>query len=110
MHQRFIDWVRSRRGERLKPESDPELLEGKFWTGMRGIELGLVDGLGELQRTLRERYGARTRFRVLRRRQGMARRFGLVGSRSEEHTSELQSLMLISSAVFCLKKKKTNNI
>src|SRR3546814_4538882 len=36
------------------------------------------------------------------------------GMRSEEHTSELQSLMRISYAVFCLKKKKqqteTNNI
>src|SRR3546814_8281451 len=33
------------------------------------------------------------------------------GTRSEEHTSELQSLMRISYAVFCLKKKKkTNNI
>src|SRR3546814_3061897 len=30
--------------------------------------------------------------------------------RSEEHTSELQSLMRISYAVFCLKKKKTHNI
>src|SRR3546814_12094497 len=29
------------------------------------------------------------------------------GSRSEEHTSELQSLMRSSYAVFCLKKKKT---
>src|SRR3546814_4745799 len=29
-----------------------------------------------------------------------------VASRSEEHTSELQSLMRISYAVFCLKKKK----
>src|SRR3546814_1910002 len=29
--------------------------------------------------------------------------------RSEEHTSELQSLMRISYAVFCLKKKKNNN-
>src|SRR3546814_1144737 len=29
--------------------------------------------------------------------------------RSEEHTSELQSLMRISYAVFCLKKKKTND-
>src|SRR3546814_3204945 len=36
------------------------------------------------------------------------RRFGiaLVDVRSEEHTSELQSLMRISSAVFCLKKHK----
>src|SRR3546814_2170973 len=33
--------------------------------------------------------------------------FGGVGARSEEHTSELQSLMRISYAVFCL--KKTNN-
>src|SRR3546814_10365767 len=31
----------------------------------------------------------------------------LVGPRSEEHTSELQSLMRTSFAVFCLKKKKT---
>src|SRR3546814_1254280 len=30
-------------------------------------------------------------------------------SRSEEHTSELQSLMRISFAVFCLKKKKISN-
>src|SRR3546814_4342446 len=38
-----------------------------------------------------------------------ARRVGYVfqdGRRSEEHTSELQSLMRISYAVFCLKKKK----
>src|SRR3546814_8793429 len=32
-----------------------------------------------------------------------------VARRSEEHTSELQSLMRISYAVFCLKKKKENN-
>src|SRR3546814_2255550 len=34
---------------------------------------------------------------------------GGVKQRSEEHTSELQSLMRISYAVFCLKKKKQNN-
>src|SRR3546814_18376064 len=32
------------------------------------------------------------------------------GKRSEEHTSELQSLMRISYAVFCLKKKKKKDI
>src|SRR3546814_2072884 len=35
--------------------------------------------------------------------------FCQVYGRSEEHTSELQSLMRISYAVFCLKKKKTLN-
>src|SRR3546814_2650798 len=33
-----------------------------------------------------------------------------VGLRSEEHTSELQSLMRISYAVFCLKKKIQNKV
>src|SRR3546814_3542199 len=33
----------------------------------------------------------------------------LLQARSEEHTSELQSLMRISSAVFCCKKKKSKN-
>src|SRR3546814_4273071 len=33
----------------------------------------------------------------------------LTRPRSEEHTSELQSLMRISYAVFCLKKKNNNN-
>src|SRR3546814_2727274 len=33
-----------------------------------------------------------------------------VRSRSEEHTSELQSLMRISYAVFCLKKKKKKTV
>src|SRR3546814_8118962 len=33
-----------------------------------------------------------------------------MGNRSEEHTSELQSLMRISYAVFCLNKKKTQKI
>src|SRR3546814_8077793 len=39
-------------------------------------------------------------------------RGGLIGllGRSEEHTSELQSLMRISYAVFCLKKKKNINM
>src|SRR3546814_6884941 len=36
-------------------------------------------------------------------------RFAILPPRSEEHTSELQSLMRISYAVFCLKKKKTKH-
>src|SRR3546814_6912498 len=53
---------------------------------------------------------------LLRRRGALARRqLGHIGRhlqrrRSEEHTSELQSLMRISYAVFCLKKKNTNTV
>src|SRR3546814_7673622 len=49
----------------------------------------------------------------IRFRQGIEAPFGKAdlpaGFRSEEHTSELQSLMRISYAVFCLKKKTNNN-
>src|SRR3546814_8633345 len=41
-------------------------------------------------------------------RSGMARATLAPRERSEEHTSELQSLMRISYAVFCLKKKRTS--
>src|SRR3546814_5235514 len=44
---------------------------------------------------------------VIRQQHGMHQRSSVSrGKRSEEHTSELQSLMRISYAVFCLKKKK----
>src|SRR3546814_8841062 len=43
-------------------------------------------------------------------RPGELLRGGLHQIRSEEHTSELQSLMRISYAVFCLKKKNNNKI
>src|SRR3546814_6566889 len=53
------------------------------------------------QRSLRQPVaGGAARARPARRR--------AAGERSEEHTSELQSLMRISYAVFCLKKKKKN--
>src|SRR3546814_5280063 len=42
-------------------------------------------------------------------RRGQAPNHSGAHSRSEEHTSELQSLMRISYAVFCLKKKKKKN-
>src|SRR3546814_2011996 len=45
---------------------------------------------------------------LARRREPVATAY-LVLLRSEEHTSELQSLMRISYAVFCLKKKKKRN-
>src|SRR3546814_8988471 len=47
--------------------------------------------------------------RVQHRRQRCGGR-GVILNRSEEHTSELQSLMRISSAVFCLKKKKLKHV
>src|SRR3546814_5061178 len=53
--------------------------------------------------------GARAHGRHLRRRDGQDALSRRRHDRSEEHTSELQSLMRISYAVFCLKKKKKSS-
>src|SRR3546814_9733741 len=58
-------------------------------------------GLAKLPAALLVRFGLAGRQPIDGRRRGI--------DRSEEHTSELQSLMRISYAVFCLKKKKTPN-
>ncbi|MFZ3361743.1 MAG: S49 family peptidase [Xanthobacteraceae bacterium] len=56
IHEDFIALVKSRRGTKLTgPEND--LFSGAYWTGRRGLELGLVDGIGDLRTILRERFG-----------------------------------------------------
>ena len=76
MHESFISHVRARRGLRLKGEDDM-LFSGEFWSGRRAIELGLVDGLGDLRGVLRERFGDRVRIRPVAVRRGLRRRLGL---------------------------------
>src|SRR3546814_1277548 len=56
----------------------------------------------------RPRFGGSGGFTLTPRRASASR--SSTSIRSEEHTSELQSLMRISYAVFCLKKKKKNTI
>jgi serine protease SohB len=33
------------------------LFSGEYWTGVRGLELGLVDAIGDMRGVLRERFG-----------------------------------------------------
>jgi serine protease SohB len=56
IHDDFIGLVKSRRdGKLASPEND--LFSGEYWTGRRAMELGLVDGIGDLRGVLRERFG-----------------------------------------------------
>src|SRR3546814_1487620 len=70
----------------------------------RQRHLGLADA--RHQRPQHQHRGAHLAHQVVRRDDGLDGR----GARSEEHTSELQSLMRISYAVFCLKTKTKNTI
>jgi signal peptide peptidase SppA len=57
IHQVFIDWVKTRRAGKLKAPDDT-LFTGEFWSGVRGLDLGLVDSIGDLHQVLRDRFGA----------------------------------------------------
>src|SRR3546814_4740243 len=77
-------------------------------------DLGVArDAGGEIGRQ-RDRFVERVGVEALRpaehRRHRLDRRAHDIVVRSEEHTSELQSLMRISYAVFCLKKKKKTSM
>ncbi len=56
IHESFKRVVRERREGRLADDDD-ELFSGAFWTGRRALELGLIDGIGDLRTVMRERYG-----------------------------------------------------
>ncbi len=80
VHGTFIDLVRERRGAKLN--DDPDLFSGLFWSGQRGLELGLVDGLGDMRSVLKQRFGEKTRLYLVTPPRGLfGRRLGIFGSR-----------------------------
>ena len=64
IHEQFKAHVRARRGGRLK-EGEADLFAGDIWTGARALELGLVDGIGDLRSVLRGRFGEKVRLRAV---------------------------------------------
>ncbi|TIX05745.1 MAG: S49 family peptidase, partial [Mesorhizobium sp.] len=71
--------VKERRGTRLK--DDPDLFTGLFWTAKKGLELGLVDALGDMRGVLKTRFGPKTELKLITAPRGLFGRFGLFGSR-----------------------------
>ncbi|MCR6499217.1 S49 family peptidase [Shinella sp. CPCC 101442] len=63
IHQVFIDMVKTRRAGKLA--DDPDIFSGLFWTGGRGLSLGLIDGLGDMRSELKKRYGEKTRLELV---------------------------------------------
>ena len=88
VHETFIELVKERRANRLK--DDPDLFTGLFWTGKKGLELGLVDALGDMRSVLKARYGEKTRLRLITAPRGLfGRRLGVFGSASGGASGEI---------------------
>lgn len=63
IHDTFIQMVKARRGQLLA--DDPDIFSGLFWTGRRGLELGIIDGLGDLRGEVKKRYGDKARLELI---------------------------------------------
>ena len=94
IHDDFKDMVRTRRGSKLKA-AEKTLFSGAFWTGTTAMEMGLVDGLGDLRQVMREVHGDDVRLRMIDERQSWwRRRFNLqsaVGGLGDDWGSDLAS-------------------
>lgn len=77
VHRNFIAHVRGRRGARLRGD---DLFTGEIWVGEEAVANGIADGIGHLVPKMKERFGARVRFRLLQPRRPLLRRFGLPGT------------------------------
>jgi signal peptide peptidase SppA len=78
VHETFIDIVKERRASKLK--DDPDLFTGLFWSARRGVDLGLVDQLGDMRSVLKQRFGPKTRLHLITPPRGLfSRRLGLFG-------------------------------
>lgn len=75
IHQVFIDMVKDRRSGKLADDED--IFTGKFWTGIRARDLGLVDGFGHMATVLKERYGDKTRLKLVQPKRGLFGRSNL---------------------------------
>ena len=77
MHEIFKDHVRQARGDKLKG-AEKDLFSGEFWTGAKGLELGLVDQLGDMHSVLKERFGEKVQIKPMERpKSWVQRKFGV---------------------------------
>jgi len=72
--QGFKEIVKLRRGEKLK-ESDDNLFTGAFWSGKKSLELGLVDGICDMRKKMKEKFGDKTEFVAVTAKKGLLKSF-----------------------------------
>lgn len=74
IHENFKAWVTARRADKLPAGKD--LFTGEIWVGKAAQNVGLIDGIGHLVPTMKERYGDKVRFARYGVKRSFLQRFG----------------------------------
>ena len=90
IHQDFIDVVEESRGIKLNKNTGIELFSGEFWTGKKSKDLGLIDGLGNENEILKDKFGEEITIKKFGKPKGwIAKKL----SSSEDHADKLISIL-----------------
>ena len=57
LHADFIKVVEVSRGSKIKDPEKNNIFTGEFWTGSAALKLGLIDGIGNADQVLKEKFG-----------------------------------------------------
>ena len=57
LHSDFIEVVKKSRGAKLNDPEKNNIFTGEFWSGSTSMKLGLIDGIGNAEQILREKFG-----------------------------------------------------
>ena len=89
LHKDFIEVVENSRSDKLKKDSGIELFSGEFWSGRKAKELGLIDGIGNADKILKEKFGNDVIIKKFEKQKGwIARKLS-----SESHTDKVISII-----------------
>ena len=70
LHEDFIKIVQNSRGSKLKDPEKNNIFTGEFWTGKTALKLGLIDGIGNADQVLKEKFGEKVVIKNFEKRKG----------------------------------------
>jgi signal peptide peptidase SppA len=65
IHDNFINYVKTRRKNKLKKNKINEIFSGLFWVGQKAIDLGLADGIGHANEILKKKFGKKVKLKII---------------------------------------------
>lgn len=94
VHENFKNYVKSSRADKLTA-SEEELFNGKFWSGVKAQELGLIDGIGDLYSTIKEKFGQQCEIvRIVNQGSWLQKKFGISSITIDDILARLQSFSI----------------